>query len=280
MKKIYSILVILFSLVATSCTENVDVFNSLDTEDIEYETSLDSDFGDIDEFSSSIAFLDDENLTSRIFKDNLLCATTLVDFKKLDKTNPDTLTIDFGSGCTDVKGNIRKGKIIITYLGDRKINNTTTFDSFFLNGKQVNGTRTSTLVKLVPQTHEIKLEGGKVTWPDGAFATREYFYTRVRNLDLENSSTTIKKGSVAAGTNREGSEYSVQFVKDVIIRFDCAFVGGGPKFVPVSGIKVISLELANSKSKIVSVDFGNGECDKLATITFNGKTKEFELGKN
>src|SRR5688500_5478315 len=56
------------------------------------------------------------------------------------------LTIDFGtSGCQDLKGNIRTGKLIFTYHGKKfePVSTViTTTENYFINGVKIEGTRT------------------------------------------------------------------------------------------------------------------------------------------
>src|SRR5688572_14694538 len=66
----------------------------------------------------------------------------------VNKTNPDTITIDFGaSNCLCADQRYRRGKIIVTYMGfykDSLATRTIGFDNYFVNDNQVTGSKTIT----------------------------------------------------------------------------------------------------------------------------------------
>jgi hypothetical protein len=89
--------------------------------------------------------------------------------------------VDFGvTGCTDLKGNIRTGKVIFTYNGRRFVTGSTvvtTVENYTINGVKLEGKRT--LTNVTGSTSDapkfnVVLENGKATLlADGTFAERE-----------------------------------------------------------------------------------------------------------
>jgi len=269
---------------AVSCVEDINPLNSIETGEIDSEITAESAFEDIDDLLSNMSFTGDGNFNSRVESiDDRFCAGTQVLLKNKVKTDPDSLIIDFGAaGCTDPKGNVRKGKILMMFTGDRKIAHTSTFVDFFFNGKKIEGTRSFELTNLLPPTFETSLSGGKITWPDGTFATREASHVRVWNKDLQqpsNSTYVINKGGTASGVKRTGTAYAVEITKDLLFKRSCM----QPPlkiFMPVEGTKVISSTNAAGTDKLMTVDFGDGACDKKITVTVDGNTKEVTVGNN
>ena len=183
------------------------------------------------------------------------------------------ITIDFGDGCTDAKGNVRKGKIIVEFTGKRFLPDSriiTTFQDYFINGVKIEGVRTVTNVTGSVEENPkflIKVDNGKATWEDGTFVTREVNRTRewIRaNNPLEDK--WIVEGT-AAGTNRNGKTYQVEITKALVYKRECAI--SAKVFIAVEGTKVLSID-----NKVITIDYGTGECDRVVTITINGQSKD------
>lgn len=194
-----------------------------------------------------------------------------------------TRTVDFGTqGCTLHNGNIVKGKIIISFSKNftTPIKTITyTLVGFYHNGKLIEGTKTIThelkSTDLAPNihpvtTHSIDL---KITFPDGKIYSR--FGTRVR--EMVEGYTTIDNWEdnvflvwgYHITTFPNGEKYTFTTTKENALRFvmTCKMP------FPVKGI----IEILKNDHKAV-LDFGNGTCDDLATITIDGGVaKEIHL---
>jgi hypothetical protein len=173
--------------------------------------------------------------------------------------------------------------MVIFAAGLRQLSRTVAFVDFFVNSVKVEGTRT---VKFVSGTldgditFEITLLGGKLTFPDGTTATRETHHFRqwFRNatpLDLTDDQHKILASfnginSTASGTNRKGYTYAMQVTKDIIYKNSCL---ADKIFVPVSGTKELTVTKGTNAPTQITVDYGDGTCDKSVTITINGKSE-------
>ncbi len=185
------------------------------------------------------------------------------------------ITIDFGDGCEGRRGRLRSGKIVVTYDGNRRTVGSfrsVTFEDFFVDSTQVEGTRTKTVTAVDAEnlsiTVDITLTGGKLTFSDGTFATREAQKTRVWAFSADGDHVTTISGS-ASGVNREGLDYRMDITEDLKFQRACWRSG---VFVPVSGVKMFSVGESTA-----TIDYGDGECDNLATVTRDGVTEEIEL---
>jgi hypothetical protein len=279
-------------LFLTSCEDKLD-FNAKDTANVENEASVDSYYEDTDDMAMLVVSADQGTLNGAreasagrgIAKDKLdlrfNCNTTVVtlDFAA-DNTqgNPHgTITIDFGTdGCTDARGNVRKGKIIVEFKGRRFLPGSsviTTTNGYSINGIALEGTRTVTNVS--GSTEEapkfnIVLENGKATWPDGSSATRVVNRTREWIRATNPTQDQWKITGSAGGTNRNGNVYEMTITKALVYKRECAL--GNRVFMAVEGTK----ELTVNGKKIV-VDYGTGDCDRTVTITVDGQSKQVEV---
>lgn len=212
--------------------------------------------------------------------DNRL-ACAVVTIVKDPNSTPDkpiykgTITIDFKDGCTDAKGNIRKGKIIVTYNGRRfALNSTivTTFSNYSVNGIKIEGTNKLTnLTTNLETSPKFKNEviGGKVTFTDGKVATRDHVLTREWIRGANPSQDSWKVEGSATGTTREEVTYQMEITKALVYKRSCV---ASKVFVAVEGTKKFT-----SGDKTMTIDFGAGDCDNKVTVTVNGVSKEIEI---
>jgi hypothetical protein len=271
-------LIVSVTALVTSCSEE-DALNSTDQQTVTSEASTDSYFEEAEDLSSAVAFASNADINNhggRVagLDDRLECATLTL--SEGATTSAGTITVDFGEGCT--RGNItRKGKIIITYEGERRTVNsmhTITFDGFYVNGVHIEGTRTVEVSEITNTyiTHEITLTGGKITWPDGSSATREAHHyrkwTHGGDLVRLNDTISILADGTAAGTNRGEVEYSMQITENIVFKAECF---AQKRFLPASGEKV--LLIGGNSGKEITVNYGTGDCDNVISVTINGQTK-------
>ncbi|HRI78749.1 MAG TPA: hypothetical protein PLR06_04365, partial [Cyclobacteriaceae bacterium] len=192
-----------------------------------------------------------------------------------------TVVIDFGTtGCTDSKGNVRKGKITINWTGGRWFNagasHTITFTGYSINGVKFsdNDIRTVTNVSTIasPLTFNI-VATHNLTWPDNSTSSRTIHLTRqwVRAANVTDDkvifSQTAGADNAAAGTNRHGKVYTIKITTPLEYSRSCAI--SNKVFKPVKGVLVITYDT----NKIVTIDFGSGTCDNTFTITAGGATR-------
>lgn len=189
-----------------------------------------------------------------------------------------TKTIDFGDeGCEGRDGRVRTGKIIIVHEGERDVpgfNRTITLEDFSVDTIQIEGVRVMTYVSGTDTEKEYNatLTGGKMTFPDGTVATRESTRTRIATFDADGDKTQVARHGSATGINREGLTYdnAVDEATPLLSLSTCRAEGF---FAPVSGI--LSINIEGESEKII--DFGDGTCDNLVTITQDGVSEEVEI---
>lgn len=285
-------LVILAVLFLFSCDEKID-FTASDSANVENEAATDGYFEDSDDMATLAVSADQGTLSGsreaangrNVSKDKLdarfACETTKVTLEfAADNTSSrphGTITIDFGTaGCTDAKGNIRKGKIKIEFTGRRFLPESkivTTLEGYEVNGIKLEGTRTVTNVTGSTESapkFSVVLTAGKATWPDGTTATREVNRTREWIRATNPLQDQWNVNGTASGSNRNGRVYEMTITKTLVYKRECAI--SSRVFMAVEGTK----ELVADGKKVI-IDYGSGDCDRKVTITINGKSKEVEV---
>ena len=62
----------------------------------------------------------------------------------------------------------------------------------------------------------------------------------------------------------------MEITETLVYKRECAI--GNRVFMPVAGIKVLTTE-----NRQMTIDYGDGECDRKVTVTINGETREVEV---
>jgi hypothetical protein len=175
---------------------------------------------------------------------------------------PKVVTLDFGEGCEDKKENVRKGKIIITIKGKFKEEGSTrsvTFKDYYVNDNRIEGTKLITNTGRIDGFLEfsVVLNKAKIITEDGVTITRDAWKTRVW---IEGEETPTKWDNVfliygtVEKTNKDGIKIFKNII-DLVRAKNCRW--------PVSGI----VEITTDHLPLAVLDYGDGECDKLATVT-------------
>ena len=118
-------------------------------------------------------------------------------------------------------------------------------------------------------TFNVVLSGGRATWPDGSFATREVDLIRTWIRSANPLRDEFRLDGVTSGLNRDGVAYSTEILSTLIRRNECLL---DQVFVPVQGVKEIT-----RGDNTWTVDFGDGTCDRLVMVTTNGEVETIEL---
>ncbi len=262
MKKLLFIPAILMTMFFSSCSEEGENQADLETQfDLESEATIDANYEDVDDIvDASFASLSENG---RVAEDEMLDGATVTH----DRDN-NIITIDYGTGVEGPGGRIRKGVIVITYSDLRWIPGAfrqVTFEDFSIDDVKVEGTRrlenTAETTEDNPE-FTVTLVGGMLTFTDSTTATREVNKVRTWNRAANPINDEVSVTGTAGGSRRDGATYSVEILEPIVYKRDCR---RARVFIPVSGIKQIT-----SGENVMIVDYGDGECDNVATITING----------
>ena len=284
-QKIISLSLIGAILVIQSCKDE-DRLTLADTQDITEESVTNSYFQDMDDMAGvAINSPGDDEFsggrkatTITIEDERFGCQGVVITIVPGENSTLEVprgvLTVDFGvTGCT-VRGNVRTGKLIFTYSGRRFQPGSTvvtTTDNYTINGIMLEGTRTLTNVtgsSSAAPKFNVELVNGKATFlADGTTAERESDITWQwsRAANPSDDYLSIDQSSVASGKTRGGRTYTVSLSKALKFKRFCG--------IAVEGIKKYIID----ESKEITVDYGNGDCDKSVVITVNGVTRNLSV---
>ena len=287
MKTKILLFVTLFSItlfIGCSTNESVDLpstSNTILTEDVIVNSEIDASLDDVtiiaeDQFSVQ------QSLTSKTSSPVISMLPTCATITTVLANDTFTKTIDFGTvGCALPNGNIVKGKIIISFSKNFLTPSKTisyNLQGFYHNGKLIEGNKTITheikstklLTELHPvTTHSIDM---KITFADGKLYSRTG--TRVREMiegfdtvgNWEDNVFVVWGYNITTFPN--GEKYTFTITTPLRIAMSCKMP------FPVKGVITIVKNDAEA-----TLDYGNGNCDNLATITINGVVKEIVLRK-
>jgi hypothetical protein len=164
---------------------------------------------------------------------------------------------------------VKNGTVVIKVLG-RPVQATfwrqVTLVDFMVNEASVEG------VKLIEKTAEnqfsMTLTGGKITFADGTEYTRTFNRTRTQTDGTATPffiwDDVFETEGQSSGVNREGDSYTRTITAPLVKPRNCRwFVQGTIEFV--------------TGENTATLDYGDGTCDRIATLTVNGETREINL---
>lgn len=197
-----------------------------------------------------------------------------VTISPIGTTYPKTITIDFGTGSTDNNGIVRKGKIVGVLTGPWWISGSTltiTFTDFYRNDNKIEGTvvltsngfntdKTSYSYNVVVDKNRINADGKTITWSSNRTIT--YFNNGTPLTHLDDYFTI---SGTASGTNRNGEAFTTTITKEL------------KKFVTYRWFVSGTIEHKVGAKAVVTLDYGDGTKDNLATISVSEKSKIITL---
>jgi len=193
----------------------------------------------------------------------LSCATVTV---TPQSTFPKTIVIDFGTGCVSADGIARKGKINITlsdYLHNPGSTATMTFDNYYAAGFKVEGTITWTNTSTPSGiSWSRQITNGRVIEPLGGYY---WLHEGIKNvIQTAGASTPLNLlddvYSVTGNhtvTNPAGKTRTVTITEALEKKTTCHNVTKGKMKI-------------QGENDFAILDFGDGTCDNIATITIDG----------
>lgn len=194
----------------------------------------------------------------------------------IDTTTPThVLTIDFGTtNCLCYDGKYRRGSIVIAFNGhyrDSGSVHTTTFNNYFVNDNQVTGTRVRTnngknsngnysISYTANMSIILANNAGTITWNTSLNAEWIAGHDTPTWLD----DVYLITGN-SSGTRLNGTSYTKTITTALKKEMSCKWIESG------------IVEIVRSNKPTITIDFGDGTCDALATATMNGITYNITL---
>ena len=270
-------LVLATALIFSACKR--DRTDNLSNEDNDYATDharLEQTFDDVqriaDEAATTGTLSNFKTTTDPSILGN--CVTVTRDTISV----PHTVTIDFGnSNCLCNDGRYRRGQIMVSYTGHYRDSghvHTITFNNYFVNDNQVTGTKTITNMghNANGKTYFSISINGAIILANNA-GTRSWTSTRTRTW-MAGENTPMRIDDVyeitgtATVTRANNMSFNVNITSPLIAALSCHWIKQGTvQMTPVS----------TSSQLTRTLDYGNGVCDALATLTIGNKTYNITL---
>ena len=210
-------------------------------------------------------------IRTHIFKELASRLGPCVEITVSDGSFPKTVTINYGDGCLCRDGKFRKGAVILHFTGPLRQPGsvlTVTLRNYYVNRVHIQGIKTITNLSASGAIKfSVKIEEGKMTWPNG----RSFTYigtktvTQVRGMDTRIVSDDVYE---IEGRNQTVYASGVIVVKNtespLIKKIACQWL--------VKGIVKIKIN-----DRTLFLNFGNGDCDNKAIISWSGGEREITL---
>jgi hypothetical protein len=203
------------------------------------------------------------------------CLTVTVHENEDGEFWPRSWTLDYGTeNCECFLGNSKRGKIHVT-LSDWWRNEGSlreiTFEDYYFNDNKLEGYKTIlntgvnengnlSFTKNISDAKMIYADGGEMTWECEKYS--ELISGSETFIFADDVWSVTGSGS---GVNLDGNNYTMTITSALIYQNGC--------FYPVSG--VVEIDAENEELKVI--DYGDGDCDGLVTVTTGGESKTIEL---
>lgn len=252
-----------------SCKKNISVSDDTETtfelsNDMAIADNLSEDANDVLNEAAVQNNFSGSRTTATVETTNILgCATLTV---TPASGFPKNIVIDFGAGCTSPNGVFRKGKMYITISDSLRKSGSVavmTFDGYYVNTFKIEGTLTWTNTSTgTTKSWQRKWENGKITAADGKY----WLHSGVKNVTqtagvntpnnlLDDAFSITGNNSI---TNAAGKTRSATILEALQKKTICENIDKGK-------IKI------EGPDHYAILNFGDGTCDRLATISIDGK---------
>jgi hypothetical protein len=186
------------------------------------------------------------------------------------------------SGCTDRKGNVRTGTMIIDWTGGKWYKqgsqHVITLSNYRVNDISITGTRTlktDTFAYISPKLFAAQWSVEAfhtMTWPDQSTATFSVNKTRRWDHNATDDTFTHTNGPYSSatfyGTNRHGKNFSVKILTSLFFARSCVTIS--KNFMPLAGTKTLT-DLDAGKD--LQFDYGAGACDNSYILRADGTSQ-------
>jgi len=272
-----SVIVFGISCQKSSVAENPSSDNSFNQQKLDI-TNMLIEASASDEENFDMVMENDESTNASNVSNAKTAGKKTVTYSPSKDVYPHTKTIDFGTAFTNPKGITKSGKVIITYYDNATDPQgkftLTTYDNYYISGVHIEGSIQVNRVKnaagkfvylhiiskkVSDATGDVKVYNSNATW------------TVIDWQDGKNNAYEITAHATGKetynGIEANNFQTDVDEAKHIIKPFDCKRVQGG---------LTAEIHLAKGKVKDLTeyLDYGNGDCDDIATLSVNGAPAE------
>ena len=196
---------------------------------------------------------------------------------------PMKIIIDFGTGCIGRDGHKRYGKIITEYTGrliEPGSSATTVFEGFKFDSISVQGVHKITNTTALGSNQRqftIDITDARLTRPNGNYSL--WSSHRVITQVEGNGTPQIPVDDIfritggGHGKVKHGNliyAWQSEIVEPLVKKFSCRWISKGT-------IRVKRETLPDNSQWVGTLNYGQGDCDFLATLTINGEVHQIQL---
>lgn len=190
----------------------------------------------------------------------------------INTSNLPTITLDWGTGCTDVDGVTRSGKLMASFT--KRYDKvgcvmTVTPDNYKVNSVSYTGTiKITKLAGGNNPSFRTEVINGYCTngsWNISWSSDKTTTYTAGYDTQSDATDDVITITGNSSGKNRDGRTFTVVIKNALEKMASCKYISKG------------TLEITPDGLKTRTVDFGNGTCDATGTFTVGGNTFTFTM---
>ncbi len=194
---------------------------------------------------------------------NLSCAIYTID-DTIPGEYPKMLTLDFGTGCTSADGILRKGKITYLFSGPLLYPGTTatvTLNQYVVNGFGLQATYliTNNSSALTGISLTTQVTNGIITYP----STLNYHYSHNKTYTMTAGSSTPFDITDDVYSISGNSSYAAPDGSTLVLNITTPLV----KAISCHNISAGVVSFVYDQTVDGTIDFGDGTCDNLATVT-------------
>jgi hypothetical protein len=267
-RKIYLFIAIAVVMFASSCSKNNDTTptTTVTVAQSVADNSLSASvYGEIDaQQSEDVSSLDISGFqTSGVLKSGSVSGTRTITVSSMDTTTfPKTITITFNNW-VGPRGHVKNGTIVSVLTNRWFISGatlTTTFQDFTLDSIKVEGSYECK--NIGNYTFTRSLSGGKLTKKNGTIINHEFTHTwtMISGMDTRYAWDDVfeVEGS-GSGSSSNGASYTEQIITPLNVAVLCPWIRSG----------IVKYTAENISA---TVDYGDGQCDNLASVTIGSLT--------
>jgi hypothetical protein len=262
------------------CKKTVSVDN--DTDSSRDNAFVETSYDDAENIAQEAGSAGSVSTYRNVRPTNLLSTCAILTFQNKNKTDPDTITIDFGTGCFGFDGRLRTGQVIVYYTSPYKVpghSHTITFNKYTVDGNQLEGSETVTnnglnISGLMNWSLDVN---GSIALSGGGTASWSAARTSVLLSGWNSADSTIAwsaaKWSLTGGEtgfSARGISYTASAGSPLIRDFTC--IAAGRRYY-TQGI----LSLQPVGEVVRTVNYGNGTCGSPLTVMISGTTYDLVL---
>lgn len=193
---------------------------------------------------------------------------------------PVRIELDFGTGCL-IRGHIRSGKIITEYSNRLIIPGataTTVFQNYKIDSISIQGTHKITNTSSSSQRQfTVQVRNARLTRPNGNYAewNRNRVITQIDGmgtpeLHFDDVFSITGDASGTISRNNLVSTWESVIMAPLIKKFNCRWIVKGE-------VRIIRRNQSTNSPWIGFLNYGQGNCDNIASLTINGITHQITL---